>query len=437
MVDGAALLSASVLQGVVARSHVLTGKKFKGFIDSGGRLVQRPTGDHSLPSVMALTSDGGTGKCAWGFFSGDIAFTRMPHVMDLGAPRHSVCLPEDAHAGAVTCLEFSPGGHILATASADGSVKLWGSRHLRCFWTFTPSKPLEERDPCLRLVLHQPSGTVIAGMQSGEILLWTGFEIDASGESCLTQNLKSVTVPVPSILEGDASPSTTRTPTVALLEFISAQKIALGVLYDGEPCVRRIDVDIHETPTSDMTTSAPNSHALTRLRSSLLSTSMTSPLISGDKAGWVQIWDWQSLRCSRSWSAHDDGYITALESNDTLLATGRYAASVDLRVIDSFITRSSGGSITVWDALTHQSLRSFSTPVPRNLTQVGDEDVTRLVISDSHVVGCVGNRVVAWRVDRRVPLGLAGKGKSKGGTARYVSPKWQGTHVHQGFRLSF
>lgn len=91
---------------------------------------------------------------------------------------------------------------------------------------------------------------------------------------------------------------------------------------------------------------------------------------------------------------------------------------------------SSGGSIFVWDALNFQLLRSFTTPVPRNLAQVGGTDVAHLIVSDSHVVGSVGNRVVAWRVDRRIPLGLASKGKNKGGgTARYISPKWQGVHA--------
>lgn len=295
--------------------------------------MQRPTGDHPLPSVVELTSDGGTGKTAWGLFSGDVAFTRMPHVMDLGAPRHSMCRPEDAHAGAVSCLQFSQGGHLLASAAADGTVKLWGTRHLRCLWTYTPTTARDERDACVRLVLHVPSGTITAATQSGQIVIWTGFEIDPTGETCGSENVRMAAIPPPPALDADAAQFTKRTVTALLLDSTSAPTPALAVLYEGESCVRRIAVAGDDLAVHDIATSAVNSQGLlTCLRASSSSSSRPFSLVSGDKAGWLQTWDWRNLQSRRSWSAHEDGSITALEVTDNLIASGRYGHTLSRSV---------------------------------------------------------------------------------------------------------
>ncbi|EJD54595.1 WD40 repeat-like protein [Auricularia subglabra TFB-10046 SS5] len=422
MVDGAALLTTSPVHGVVARSHALTGKKLKGFIDSRGTLAPRPTGDHPLPSAVALASDGGTGKIAWGFLGGEVALTRLPNVMTLGAPRNALCLPADAHNGAVTCVEFSqPGGHAIASAAADGTVKLWDTRHMRCLWTYTPATPLAERDACANLSFNICAGAIVVGMQTGQILAWTGFKIDAANGTCSTDNLRLATVsapPVTSPSEDGPTVPPTRAPAVQV-DCTAEGKLRLAVRYDGESVVHRVELDQGDTLTVETTTSLPSSHGrLTTLRSSFASSVKSTStggdpshhfVVSGDKAGWIHVYDWPSLQISKSWSAHNDGAITALELTDCLLATG-----------------SAGGSITVWDALTYESLRSFSTPVPRNLADVGTQDVHALILADSHVVACVANRVIAWRVDRRLASDLTGgKRKGKAAAARYISPKWQ------------
>ncbi|KAH7100141.1 WD40 repeat-like protein [Auriculariales sp. MPI-PUGE-AT-0066] len=401
MVDGAALLSASLIHGVVARSNAITGKRLKAFVNSFGALVQRPTGDHAIPSTMALASDGGTGKVAWGFFGGTVALTRMPHVMDMGAPRTISCGLADAHAAPISYLEFSAGGHVLASASSDGSLRLWDTRRMRCLWSHTP---VDGAEACTKIVLNLPAGILIGALQTGTIVVWSGFEIDAVGDTYSVENVRSRSIVAP------PPPESVAIQSVAYVA-LDASDQTLAVLYNGHRSFFKVD--------AESTASPEDSHGLiTCMRASFasqLKTTLAEPgpkhVITGNKAGWLLVWDWQSLTCTKAWQAHDDGAVTALELSENLFASG-----------------SATGSITVWDSLTFEPLRTFATPVPRavaNQPASEEKEVTQLVVSDTHIIGCVANRVIAWRVQQRVGYDLAGKRNLKGGTARHMSPKWQ------------
>ena len=398
MVDGAALLSASLAHGVVARSNAISGKRLKSFIDSFGALVQRPTGDHPIPSCMALASDGGTGKAAWGHFGGTVALTRMPHVMDMGTPRTVSCGLADAHTAPTATLSFSAGGHILASGAQDGSLRLWDTRRMRALWAYTPDTAAIG---CTKIALDLPFGTLVAAMQDGSLCIWSGFVVDTVGDTCSTENVQLCTVTPPD-------------PDAGLVVSIALDPTdnSVAVLYSGRRSFYK----------SGQASQESSQGLITCMQSTFASSTKTIPaepgpkhIFTGDKAGWLHVYDWSSLSIVHAWQGHDDGAVTTLELADNVFGSG-----------------SAHGAITVWDRLTYEPLRIFATPVPRavaNNATAELEEITQLELSDTHVIGCVSNRIMAWRVQNRLGFDLAGKRKAKsGGTARYFSPKWQGEY---------
>ncbi|KAG2143932.1 hypothetical protein BD769DRAFT_1747606 [Suillus cothurnatus] len=101
----------------------------------------------------------------------------------------------------------------------------------------------------------------------------------------------------------------------------------------------------------------------------------------GPLLGSIGIYDWDTPQTSSSivpthrLEAHEDGGVTALAWSSVVLATG-----------------SACGTTTVWDALTLEPLRRFSSPVPHAAPGCKVGGVSKIVIEKELLVVIADNR---------------------------------------------
>lgn len=75
-----------------------------------------------------------------------------------------------AHSGTVTGLAFSPNGAALISASADGTIKVWGSKRKRPLATYMAG------GQAVTSLATSPSGSqFVSGSSAGEVRIWRGF----------------------------------------------------------------------------------------------------------------------------------------------------------------------------------------------------------------------------------------------------------------------
>ncbi|KAI0632685.1 hypothetical protein C8Q77DRAFT_1059239 [Trametes polyzona] len=435
MMPNTTLLAASLQYGVVSRSYPLSGKVLRGFLDASGTAnglgIGNPNAEFSPHvSSVALASEGGTAKILWGYRNGEVAVTTAVRVMDnnrASAARLVRCRLGDCHEGAVRCVAWDhtiAGPAVFLTGGTDGRVKLWHAKTgLTCLWTSNKGASLVP-DPCTRLAINLQQGVVAAALESGAVLIWTGF-VCPSGEptDIATPEVREIRIPAPS---SSASPGTSPY-AAAPLEisdlYITPQSDQLSIL-----------VSYHSISQFHRLTFAAPSGAFER---TLFGYEDAGPIrtlfpvwasrvgessfvIAGDQLGTINIfpWDAQAAQSSPSgtavvqpthhFAAHEDGAVTALAWNSAVLVSG-----------------SSRGAVKVWDALTLAPLRAFASPAARPSTGAEWDGVAQILLDRDTLMVSVGNRVMAWKAGPVGRPGMHGKGKTVRAAKHSGVAKWQ------------
>lgn len=166
-----ALLCASTFYGIVSRSFPLTGRILPGYLN--------PTGPHRgiglgnpnvefAPNVSTcmLTSEGETAKVLWGIRNGQVAVTVANKAID--PSRRDVnfqltrCLIDNEHEGPVWDAIWD-GIDLAVTGGADGRVKLWDTRSMRCLWSSEQQIHDHVIDPVVKVTAAVSTKGIIAG----------------------------------------------------------------------------------------------------------------------------------------------------------------------------------------------------------------------------------------------------------------------------------
>ncbi|KAJ8489426.1 hypothetical protein ONZ51_g2937 [Trametes cubensis] len=427
------LLAASLQYGVVSRSFPLTGKILRGFLDATGTAnglgIGNPNAEFSPHvSAVALTSEGGTAKILWGYRNGEVAVTTAVRIMDsnrASAARMIRCRLGDCHEGSVECVAWDrsmDGSSLFVTASADGRVKLWDSKQsLRCLWTSNRGTSLVP-DPCVKLAVNLQQGVIAAALRSGSVLVWTGFpSLYADVTDAAVPQPREARIPAPSNPVTAGSSPYENVPLEISDLCISPQRepLSLLVAYRSSPQFQRFTW----SPTSNAFERTPyGDEAVAPIRVVLpvwaSRQDENSFIIAGDELGTIHIFAWdvappqpiESKGTSPiySFTAHEDGAITALAWNPVVLVSG-----------------SSRGTITVWDALNFVSLRTLSSPAARPATGAEWDCVSHILLERDTLIASVGSRVTAWKAGPVGRSGMHGKGRAVRGTRANGTAKWQ------------
>ncbi|KAK0191154.1 WD40-repeat-containing domain protein [Armillaria mellea] len=401
-----ALLSSSLKYGIVARSVPLTGKVVRGFLSPSPSGTGLGTGNPNTefsPHVSAcdIASDGGTAKIVWGFRSGEVSVMIASKVMDMGT-RSAAKLIRYEHTGEVVDVVWDDFAGVVVSAGKDGTVKVWETKKVHCIWSSTVKVGVH--DPCVKVVSRLSKGCILAGFQSGDVVVWTGYERDGT----VVNGIHETRIPCPVKM---ASDEPTAFPTISGIHVDAndPQAVALLITYEAQPYFYRISL----TPTLEVTNYGDSScGAITALFSSFASKlNESSLLVVGDILGWISVYDWtsKSRQPVRRFEAHSDGSaVTAIAWNGVTLLVG-----------------SAKGQVDVFDAYTFEHLRTFSTQVSRR----GEESaiVQEITVSPEKdvLIVSLGDRVMAWKADVVPRNGgggvrarnMTGKKRSKGVTS--------------------
>ncbi|KAH9936907.1 hypothetical protein B0H21DRAFT_758368 [Amylocystis lapponica] len=412
------LLAASLQYGIVSRSYPLTGKVLRGFLDASGTTNGLGIGNPNVEfsphvTVIALASEGGTAKVLWGFRNGEVAVTTANRAMDRDrscAAKQMRCNVLDSHEGMVCDVAWGmgPDGPMLfVTGAMDGHVKLWDAKQVRCLWT--SDREMQVRvDPCIKVAIDIAHATVVGAMQSGDFVVWFGFDdILPDHPEPRRQTPRKIKISAPPFSSTAPSPyggnSIVEHNLMELhVMFVSAQEMALLVVYEHDPLFYRIGVhlgssEVTYTPFGDG--AGGPIHSLKPVFAS--QASETSFILTGDQLGCISVFAWDArpatgatnIMSVQTFDAHGDGAVTALAWNPIVLVSG-----------------SARGTVKVWDALTFAPLRAFASPAARPAVGGEWDGATEIMLEKDAVVVSVGNKIMAWKAG---PVGQNEKGKGK------------------------
>ncbi|KAG1853158.1 WD40-repeat-containing domain protein [Suillus subalutaceus] len=371
------LLTSSIQYGVVARSLPLSGKVLKGYLDAAGTGlgIGNPNVEFT-PNVSAcsLTSDGGTARAFWGKRNGEVAVTTAARVMDPGRASSKLvrCKVEDHHDGVVNEIVLDPAVNRFVSGGADGQVKLWDTKTVVCLWCSDKQLRSLVVDPFLKVSSALADGIIAGALSSGDVILWTSsrqfHSDDLSSPAFFAQH--RIVSPIP---KGQPSPQDAFIPKPQPTVLCSFYRIVVDLTSGKYETTAFGDPSFgYNSITEPVFAAQPDD---------------CSFIITGDLLGFVGIYDWDtpqtssSVVPSRRFEAHEDGAVTALAWNSVVLATG-----------------SARGTATVWDALTLEPLRLFSSPVPRAAPGLEVGGVSKIVIEKELLVIIADNRVMSWKV---------------------------------------
>ncbi|KAG2137475.1 hypothetical protein DEU56DRAFT_887211 [Suillus clintonianus] len=390
------LLTSSIQYGVVARSLPLSGKVLKGYLDAAGTGlgIGNPNVEFT-PNVSAcsLTSDGGTARAFWGKRNGEVAVTTASRVMDPGRASSKLvrCKVEDHHDGIVNEIALDPVVSRFVSGGADGQVKLWDTKTVVCLWSSDKQLQSLVADPFLKVSSDLADGMIVGALNSGDILLWTSpgqvHSDDFSSPASFVQHRIMWPISKEQSSPQDAVISKPQ-PTVLCVRRHSQATAALLIGYSDHPFFYRVIVDLtfgkYETTAFGDASFGCNSIVEPVFAAQ---SEDCSVIITGDLLGFVGIYDWDTPKTSssvvpaRRFEAHEDGAVTALACSSIVLVTG-----------------SARGTATVWDALTLEPLRLFSSPLPRTVPGREVGGVSKIVIKKELLVIIANNRVMSWKV---------------------------------------
>lgn len=437
---GHSLLSSSLQYGIVARSYPLTRKILSGFLDASGTRTGLGIGNPNAEftpnvSVCALASDGGTAKVIWGYRNGEVAVATASRAMD--ASRRTAaelirCTINDQHEGAVLDASWDNGlNTAIVTAGADGLVKVWDAKRVRCLWTSEKNPKTLVPDACVKVSAALCSGYIVGVMRSGDVVVWSGLDLQSPDASIAT-SAHEVRIPNVTIAAKKNNEQYGTYDAIFLHVDIHASPATVLVAYSDDPFFYRLRIE-GETGNVEITSFGDPSFGPIATLSPFFSAGSSFVLV-GDHMGSVSLYDWHAphdpsgttVHPTRNFEAHEDGSsVTALAWNGVTLITG-----------------SARGTVEVWDALTFEHLRSFVSPVPRirgrgAAAQGGERDreaaVTQILIGPEKevLVVSVGDRILAWKagpvvgggggVRSRHSVGNPGKKNKDKSTAKYLS----------------
>ncbi|KAG8931605.1 hypothetical protein FRC02_002480 [Tulasnella sp. 418] len=448
------LLSASLAYGVVARSTPFTGKVIKGFLDASGLLngqgIGNPNAEFS-PNVneITLSASGSTAYVGWGFRNGDVAVTIAPKILASVGGRQNKFFKSkviDSHLGRVSKIVFDTGtgSNVFASGGVDGKVKIWLTKGVQCLWTSELDSSMngqqqlnDELNQCVQLAFRSNGlgvGTVAAAFGNGDVIVWTGFDLTATGHPnpastplnytnkirIPAQAPNSATVqatdPVSLSLHYNSEPDSE--PIINLLmhsnnesrvhRFIIHQ-VEGGltydrIIYDDGPLgplsciragfispaasIRAVPPQIKPTPITSplgiLASTLPVKKHIKKERSYVM---------AGDSLGRVTVWylDGDDGTLDENGVKHVKG-ARRLEATDD--GGGVSTIEVGTYVI---VVGSTRGSISIWDAINLQHVRTIP------LRQAGasgvqvDLGVQHIAIEGDSLIWSVGSRIIAWQ----------------------------------------
>ncbi|KAF8834663.1 hypothetical protein BDN67DRAFT_914521 [Paxillus ammoniavirescens] len=393
------LLTSSIQYGIVARSLPLSGKILKGYIDASGTGlgIGNPNVEFTPNvSVCAMSSDGGTARVFWGKRNGEVAVTVANKVMDSGraVPRFIRCNVDDQHEGAVQQLLPDPTSNTLVSAGVDGRINLWDLSTLGLMWSSGKQQVSLVTDPIVSIAGSFSEGFIAGALNSGDILLFNLGARDTTGEP-LASALRQLRVTAPIHNHKHQPPVQTDgslpEPRIAKtwLYRSTESSASLFVQYSNHSLLYRVFADIQsgEITTTSFGDSSFSSVSVVELVTSTQEHDGNTVII-GDHLGFISIYDADVPLSSQSFfapvhrfEAHTDGGVTAISWSPMVFATG-----------------SARGTTTVWDSLTLEPLRYFTSPAPRSAPGHDWDSVSQVLLDKELVVIIVGNRAMAWNL---------------------------------------
>jgi hypothetical protein len=406
-----AVLSSSLQYGIVSRSLPLTGKILRGYLDASGTGLGVGNNNPNVEftpnvSACAMSSDGGTAKIIWGFRGGEVALmtAQKAVAMDGGgragatAAKLVRCEAEDEHDGGVLDVVWQTAG-LFVTGGADGLVKLWDAKNVRCVWT---SEKKQLVDPIVRVSCD--SSIILAATSSGDIIVFAGFARDAP--------VTELRIPFAAVAGADPSHE------ISALH-IAPYSSAVLVGYKAHPSFYRLDISLSSASFDQIMYTNISTPISAIFPSFAEKETHKSFVITGDQLGDVTIYSWDPSpnrphNVIHKFNAHTSPTTAlAYSSNSVALVTG-----------------SEDGEIKVWDSLSFLPIRSFTFSAPRRFgVTVSEYDgINQIVVQREMLVATAGERVLAWRAGsvakdrshlRPMSKSVGMKGKRQKGNNKY------------------
>lgn len=394
LISANGLLTFCMEYGIVSRSLLVNGKVLQGYLDASGTGLRHR--NHSIdptPDITAcrLTSESGTVGILWGKRNGEVAVTTVNHVMDSGRASSMLlkCRVEDRHEGAVQTLIGDPPTQTFFSAGSDGRVKLWNWQTLRCLWVSDKQMQSLIIDPFLVISGGVSQGGIVGALSSGDICVWIIPLTLDSGELSTPIRLSQLRVSCPIPVEHPTHHIDTYGPKPEIRSLWLFRNLDSSISVFADYSDHSYFYHIHIQPALgkvETTRCGDSSHGFTSI------VELVHPPISGkdglimagDHLGFVRIYSIGSgasgcmtVIPAFTFEAHVDGAVTAIACDSFVLVTG-----------------SSQGTVTVWDALSLEPLRSFASP--RLAAGRRWRSIARVLVRGELVVVVSEGQVMTW-----------------------------------------
>ncbi|KAL5520276.1 hypothetical protein ACEPAG_9489 [Sanghuangporus baumii] len=410
---GPALLTISLQYGVVARSFPLSGKVLKGYISSSdgfGVGNGNPNAEFTPNlSSCAIFTEGWTARVAFGFMNGEVALASSMRVMESGRTANKVtrCRVNEEHRGSVTDIVWD--GTAFVTASADGEVRVWNSKHMRCVYVLKDQQNLTP-DPCIHVASDLERGVVLAAKKSGIVAVWVGLSLaDEKAETDVVSSMFRIIPP------GSPADETRAPSRVFMDRSVRPGLLCYGIHYVGDLHFFRVNVDLvtgqneaikfTDGPLGPIETIYPFFESG--------EDSGRTVIFAGDSLGHLSLFEWPSN------TDLPRGEVSSFRRLDvTLDGSGVSAISCNAYVLAVGTAR---GVTKIYDTLTLHPLREFSSPLPRS--NASTTPVKEIIIERDLLLAAIGDRVLAWEakpVRPHKPLVIAKRSQAKVRNAKWL-----------------
>jgi hypothetical protein len=315
----------------------------------------------------------------------------------------------EQHEQEVKDVVWTPDRTMCATASADGTLKVWnttvGRLQLHCIWT-SPKKPslVPTSMPFVKVALDAANGIIVGGLADGEIVAWSNI-FSSSTDGC--GELVEVRIPPYTANEGSNESIEQKEPTAIFIDTISQTKCAILAVHANDILCYRLDIDFGTSShirtlfgdgVSGLVTAVQPSFATSSASSSSNSTVSVnreekSFVVVGDAFGCTHVFPWIAS------SVHD----TAIQAFRTVEAfpDGDAVSSLTLTAHVLAVGSGTSGTIRVFDALSLAPLRSIGFPLATSQSRgrAPPEPITNLVVEREMLVASMGSRVLGWKTE--------------------------------------